>query len=113
MRVQKYKSQQPEEESQLDDYVVKIKRERAEKERRHNLKRDKFQFRPWYGTRLGLFVGLGFGLTSELINVYLIPEINISSPPLGSLGNFLMYGFLGALIGRLISIPEKRISEQA
>lgn len=105
MRVQKYKKSETDQAQQLDQYVVQIKREREENEKRKKTILEKERSRSWFGVRLGLVLGLGFGATSELVNVYLLPDIWVSAPPLGAFGNSILYGLFGAMVGWIIAQP--------
>lgn len=59
------------------------------------------------GFRLGIVVGLCFGFVAELLNLYLIPGVLLSSPPLGALGNFFLCGLFGAFIGWVVAYPHE------
>lgn len=56
-------------------------------------------FRRTVGIWLGALVGLVFGLVSQTINLAALPGLNLYQPPLGPLGNILLFTLLGALLG--------------
>ena len=106
MRVQKYKKEESEEVNNIDNYVLRAKQEREEKENRASRNKALNRSRRWIGLRLGIIVGLCFGITAEMVNVYLLPDLWFFSPPFGALGNVVFYGFFIAFISWLLSIPD-------
>ena len=110
MRVQKYKNQDEGESQNIDSYVLKAKKEREDKENRANQSQIGNHSRRWYGIRLGLGVGICFGITSELVNIYLISEVWYYSPPFGALGNIALDVALFIFISWIVSIPDETFS---
>jgi len=55
--------------------------------------------RRWYGLILGLTSGLLFGLLSQGINYLSLSGISLYQPPLGPVGNALMFTAIGGLLG--------------
>jgi len=58
---------------------------------------------------LGALVGLVFGLVSQLGDRFALPGVPLYKPPLGPLGNIVMYAFGAALLGVLVAWPVSGI----
>ena len=57
--------------------------------------------RRWHGLILGLISGLLFGLLSQGVNYLPLSGISLYQPPLGPLGNTLMFTAIGGILGAI------------
>ena len=57
------------------------------------------------GVVLGALLGLSFGVVTQLINRVAAPGIPFYQPPAGPVGNILLSGVMGALLGVLTCFP--------
>jgi hypothetical protein len=63
-----------------------------------------------FGLALGAVLGLVYGLTSQTINLIILPGIPLYQPPLGPAGNALLIAALGALLGMVAAWPVGSIA---
>lgn len=72
--------------------------ERTESSGRFTLT-DHTRHRRLIGMLLGAGIGLTYGLVSQAINYIALPGIHFYQPPLGAVGNTVLYVFVGASLG--------------
>ncbi len=67
-------------------------------------------YRRCVGLSLGASTGLVYGIVSQSINRFYLPHIPLFSPPLGIVGNILLWSLIGALLGLITVLPAETIT---
>ncbi len=73
-----------------------------------NIKDDTL-FRHYTGALLGACLGFIYGFVSQSINSILLPHVPLYQPPLGWIGNILLWSLIGALLGLVTALPAESI----
>lgn len=73
-----------------------------------NLKGDTL-YRRQIGVTLGASLGLTYGLVSQSINAIVLPHVPLYQPPLGWIGNILLWSLIGALLGLVTTLPAETV----
>jgi len=61
------------------------------------------------GLVLGLILGAGYSITSNLINKWMLPGINLFAPPPGTLGLILITTAMFGLLGAIAAWPDESL----